>query len=82
MLLNAINYIGWETVYISENSAKKTEPPENCKGEKLSDLPEYQKLANIQYQREVKGLWISGKDYLKDRKFQNENMKLSQLPII
>ena len=52
-------------MYISENSAKKPEPPElpDCKGEKLSDLPEYQKLANIQYQRDMKGVWISGKDY-------------------
>ena len=58
--------LGWETVYISENSAKKPEPPElpDCKGEKLSDLSEYQKLANMQYQRDVKGVWISGKAYL------------------
>merc|ERR1712129_607253 len=31
----------------------------DCKGEKLSDLSEYQKLANIQYQRDVRGVWIS-----------------------
>ena len=56
---------GWETIYI----AQKTEPPEcpepsDCRGEKLLDLSEYQKLANIQYRRDVKGVWISGKDYL------------------
>ena len=51
MLLNVINQVG------------KPEPPElpDCKGEKLSDLSEYQKLANIQYQRDVNGVWISGK---------------------
>ena len=40
------------------------ESPESpdCKGEKLSDLSEYQKLANIQYQRDVRGVWISGKE--------------------
>ena len=52
-------------MYITENSTKKPEPPElpECKVEKLLGLPEYQKLANIQYQRDVKGVWISGKDY-------------------
>ena len=75
------NTLGWETVYITENSNKKPKSPEcpkspkcpkspecpkspDCKGEKSSDLSEYQKLANIQYQRDVKGIWISGKDYL------------------
>ena len=58
-------------MYITENSAKKPEPTElpDCKGEKLSDLSEYQKLANIQYQRDVKGVWISGKDYFLEEKF-------------
>ena len=87
------NTLGWETVYITENSNKKPKSSEcpkspkcpkspecpkspkcpkspecpkspDCKGEKSSDLSEYQKLANIQYQRDVKGIWISGKDYL------------------
>ena len=59
------NTLGWATVYITEKSTKKPEPPElsDCKGEKLSDLSEYQKLANIQYQKDVKGVWISGKGY-------------------
>jgi hypothetical protein len=59
--------LGWETVYITENSIKKPKPPSelpDCKGEKLSDLSEYQKLASIQYQQDVKGVWISGKNYL------------------
>ena len=42
------------------NKSEFPEPPE-CEGEKLLDLSEYQKLANIQYQRDVKGVWISGK---------------------
>ena len=57
------NTLGWETVYITENSTNKSES-HDCKCEKLSDLSEYQELANIQYQRDVKGVWISGKDYL------------------
>ena len=55
-----------ETVYFTDNSTKKPEPIElpDCEVEKLSDLSEYQKLANLQYQRDVKGVWISGKAYL------------------
>ena len=64
-------------MYITENSTKKPEPPElpECKVEKLLGLPEYQKLANIQYQRDVKGVWISGKDYL--LKFSEGSIDLS-----
>jgi hypothetical protein len=45
----------------SPECPKLPEAPESpdCKGEKLSDLSDYQKLANIQYQRDVKGVWIS-----------------------
>ena len=58
--------LGWETVYITDNSTKKPEPIElpDCEVKTLSDLSEYQKLANLQYQRDVKGVWISGKAYL------------------
>ena len=50
------NKLGWETVYITESH--------DCKCEKLSDLSKHQELATIQYQRDVKGVWISGKNYL------------------
>ena len=57
------NTLGWETtVYINEPPELPDCQGRLCKGEKLSDLSEYQKLANIQYQRDVKGVWISGKD--------------------
>ena len=44
----------------SPDCPKSPESPD-CDGEKLSDLSEYQKL---QYQRDVKGVWISGKNHL------------------
>ena len=74
--------LGWETVYITEKSRKKPDPPElpDCKGEKLSDLSEYQKLANIQYQKDVKGVWISGKDYFLEvlnYSFESETTKFT-----